>query len=246
MMTDKPIRILIFTPVWKRAEIFRICLKGIKRLQEYNPARFQIKPFFIVSESWAAHELMKLNLDFIFSQNDPLGNKKNTGLKYAVENYEFDYLLEIGSDDLITSEYLDLIEPLMNANTPQFNTSSVYFIDICTGKPAFWETSKVLGAGRCISRIAIEKALKQGPLWNPEGTRGMDTFSWRQLAQVGIINHIIETNEVYALDIKSQTNINPIENFSKSPLKLNEILDHFPEAGDIRKLIQSFNLSILQ
>jgi len=231
------INIITFTPVWQRPEIFKICLAGIKRLVNHDKKRFNIRPFFMVSESWAAAELIKLKYDFVYVTNDPLGAKKNAGIKYALENYQFDYIMEIGSDDLLTSGYLDLIEPLLLEGIQQLHPSSVYFADARNGEVAFWETNKVLGAGRCISRKAIETVTRRTTLWEPQGRRGMDTYSWRQLQNVGIGNHLINTRDVYALDIKSDVNINQMSAFLPSPLTLDEILIHFPEAELIRKSI---------
>lgn len=228
-------KILTFTPVWQRPDIFAICLKGIKRLMAYDPQRFQIQPFFMVSESWAATLLQKNKFDFIYVANNPLGAKKNEGLKYAIQNYKFDYLMELGSDDLLTSAYLELIEPYMKAQAPQFHPSSIYLIDVKNSATAYWETSKILGAGRCISCEALKKV--RVPLWNPEGQRGMDTYSWNMLLRHGIGNTIIKANEIYALDIKSEVNINQLGAFMKSPKTLDEILTPFAEAADIYKAI---------
>lgn len=235
---EKPVKILTFTPVFQRREVFEICLAGIKRLINYDKKRFEIQPFFIVSELWAAQLLTKLKYEFLFAANNPLGNKKNEGLKYALQNYQFDYLMEIGSDDIITNDYLEIILPYIEAKTPQFHLSDVYFVDVRNGKTAYWKTQKILGAGRCISRKALKTVTDRLPLWNPEGARGMDTWSFNTLMKCGIGNTIIHTPEHHALDIKSEININKLSNFATSHKTIDEILAPFYEKEMINKLIE--------
>jgi hypothetical protein len=240
--------ILTYTPVWQRPHIFEICLKGIHRLQNYKPERYHIQPFFVISESSMIKPLQAYGYPFIFWQNQPLGAKKNAGLKYAMQHFKFDYLMEIGSDDLLTNQYLDLIDEYMSAGVPQFCPSNVYFIDTQTGQPGFWETDKILGLGRSISHAALNKlkavsikGLKTPArdLWVPEKQRGMDTCSWRMLQSLKVKNTIVPVgDEVYSIDLKSSVNINQLDRFAASKLTTAQILEHFPnEAADILKII---------
>jgi hypothetical protein len=235
---EPPITILTFTPVWKRPAVFEICLKGIDRLVKYAPARFNIIPFFIVSESWAAKAVLARGYQFIMMPNSPLGAKKNIGMKYAFEEFQFDYLMEIGSDDILTNQYLDIIEPLCRTEVAEFCISTCHFIDTITGAVALWKTDKVLGLGRCISRPAIAKVLRTTTLWGNERERGMDTYSWRQLQAVGVENTLIENDTVLGVDIKSEVNINPISKFTPINTTPENMLKNIPEAPEIIKLIK--------
>lgn len=233
-----PIRILTFTPVWRRPEIFDICLQGIQRLCNYKPEKFEIIPFFVVSEAEAARQVLAAGFDFIFHQNHPLGEKKNAGLAAVMEKYEFDYLLEIGSDDLLINDFLDFMEPYFKKEIPQITPAEVWFIDIETATPGHWRTEKILGLGRCIHHNALQTTKKEGyQLWDPEKNRGMDTCSWLNLLRKGIKNYIVQPDKVYTLDIKSRVNINEITRFDPSPLTVLEILTHFPEGPQVYKLI---------
>ncbi len=243
-MTDQnnkqndPIRILTFTPVWRRPEVFEICLAGLKRLQHYDPKRFSIRPFFIVSESEAAIQVERYGFDFIYWQNQPLGAKKNAGLKYAMKNFEFDYLMEIGSDDIVNNEYLDYIEPQMRAGVMQFIPCAVYFIDVLTGKTACWVTDKVLGLGRCIHRNALELFAPDYELWTPEKERGMDTCSWMNLMWKKVFVKILPHTNHFTLDIKSEVNINHLDSFVPVVDTAEQLLSHYPEGDMIMKLIE--------
>lgn len=232
-------KILTFTPVWRRPEVFEICLAGIKRLQQYAPERFKILPFFIVSEPEAAAQCERFGFDFIFHKNQPLGAKKNAGLKHVMENYDFDYLMELGSDDLVTNDYLDYIEPYMAAGVGQFVPRDVYFIDIRTGQTAHWRTDKILGAGRCISRGALELFAPGYKLWIPTKERGMDTCSWLNLMSKAVFVKLLPTERVYTLDIKSDTNINSLAPFIPSSMLPEQLLGYFPEGHMVMELIEN-------
>lgn len=238
-MNQQQITIVTFTPVWRRPEIFSICLKGIKRLQQYNPNKYRIVPFFIVSEAEAAGQVINAGFDFIYHQNQPLGAKKNAGLHYILEKYDFDYIMEIGSDDLITNKYLDLIYPYMCENTPQITPQNCWFIDTLTAETAHWITDRVIGLGRCISREAILKLKPDGyNLWDANKQRGMDTYSLLNLQRRKISNTIIETNgKVYTLDIKSDVNINAITRFTSNQITPENLLSHFPEGPEISNIL---------
>lgn len=232
-------RILTFTPVWRRPEIFEICLAGLKRLQSYCPDRFQIRPFFIVSESQAAQQIERYGFDFIYWENQPLGAKKNAGLKYVMRNFEFDYLMEVGSDNLIADEFLNIIEPYCLKGESQITPESVWFIDVNTKETAYWKTDKVLGAGRCISRESLAKFAPDYNLWTPEKNRGMDTCSWLNLSSVGVGNLIIEMDDIYTIDLKSEVNINSIIPFIEVKVAMPRLFRHIPEQGMVSELIKN-------
>ncbi len=231
-------RILTFTPVWRRPEIFEICLTGLKRLQSYRPDKFQIRPFFIVSESQAAQQVERYGFDFIYWENKPLGAKKNAGLKYAMQNFEFDYLMELGSDDLIANKWLDIIEPYCLKSVPQITPDSVWFIDVNTKETTYWKTDKILGLGRCISRKALAEFAPNYNLWTPERNRGLDTCSWINLASVGIDNLLIEMDDIYTIDLKSEVNINSIIPYIEVKVAMNRLFRHLPEQGMVQQLIK--------
>lgn len=284
MAAEKQIKIVTFTPVYGRHNILAIMLKGLKRLINYKPQKYSIQPFFIVSNSADEAIIRKAGYPFLLYKNLPLGEKKNAGLNYALKNFQFDYLMEIGSDDLLTNSYLDFISPELEKGTPLFNLSTCYFYEVGTGEKAVWTTNVVMGAGRCISRKALEltQAVEfrfttsmAGPdvsyqpktryylpiktathyqncafgnttgeqsaqLWNNTANSGMDTASMNTLARFGIENQNLETDQVFALDLKSNTNIHAITEFKPTR---KDVLKPFPEKTAIKKLLTASPLA---
>src|SRR5688500_10590245 len=96
-------KLLIYTAVWQRPEITEICFMGIKRLQKIH--KFYISDFAVISEDSMLRLCNKYGVDWCMHENLRLGSKKNYGVKQALKK-DFDYMIEIDSDDLLKNEVL--------------------------------------------------------------------------------------------------------------------------------------------
>ena len=155
-----PIRILLYFAVWGRHAALRVCLEGVKRLMSYDPERFQIIPFAVCSTPEDAAVLSEYGITHCTFENTYLGAKKNFGLQRALELIDFDYMLEIGSDDLIANKLLDIYEPYMLQKALMLSVDTCYFIETATGRTAYWTTDLILGGARAIHVSLLEKMNK--------------------------------------------------------------------------------------
>lgn len=285
----KPINILLFFPVWHRRDILRICLEGVKRLIDYNSKQYKILPFAVVSDKADADLLSEYNIPYIEYSNDFLGRKKNAGLAEALKRFDFDYLLEIDSDDLLSNNLLDHYLPFMEKAVPAFGPNQCSGIDMSNGEVGFVKTKLIIGAGRMIHREVLEKMMHvpftfevsaAGPsfeafpgkieymtktsadhyqdlefgkitgksifnLWDNEKQRGMDTCSVHNLKKIGVDHQLIEVPADWIVDLKDETNINHIRQFSPSELRPEQVLKNFGSTE--RKLAkQLLNPSLIQ
>ena len=275
-----PIRILLYFAVHQRIEILKVCLQGIKRLQRYDKKRFEIIPFAVCSTQEESNVLLHFEIPHIIHPNQPLGEKKNAGLRAAL-TLEWDYLMELGSDDLLKNELLDLYYPKFVNGEMTWGLNACYFYEVGTHKVGIHENHYPIGAGRCFKRdvfklasarvkLKVKNAMggvarsyngggtyemtrqmaeafaKHGygeiveeknprlDFWTPTRLRALDGDSMNRLKYMGVEIECIETKEPYVLDIKSETNINPITTFPEIDYP---ILDHFKsEADAIRRL----------
>jgi hypothetical protein len=147
-------RLLVFLAVWKRPEITEICFVGINRL--IKNSRLPIEAFAVISEESMIPLCDRYNIRWTFYKNDPLGEKKNHGLNEAMK-LEWDYLLEIGSDDLVKDELIDLYEPYF-WKWDLFGTKDAIIINSADGMCRRLNSDTTYGLGRCISRKALECA----------------------------------------------------------------------------------------
>lgn len=225
-------KVIVFTPVWKRPEILKIWAKGVQRLQEYAPEYVDIQPLCIVSDQEDADLVSSFGFNMVWSENKPLGKKHNAGLEY-LRNKEFDYILQLGSDDLITSEYLNYSYSAMEKGLDLFGVTKLYFVEPKLEKACYFSLtthqSTLIGAGRFISHKAIKKLNYK--LW-PDGiNRGLDMTSQNNLALIGVAPEIINTSSICVLDVKSEVNIWSYDTFGDNypEVKYKEAIKEFPE-----------------
>lgn len=196
-------RILIFLAVWKRPEITELCFMGINRLKQHPD--FQIEALAVISEDSMIPLCEQYGIRWTMYKNEPLGEKKNHGLKQA-KYFDFDYFMEIGSDDLILNELLDDYKNYIGIHDV-FGITDAAYIDSETGLcRRLISRHSTYGAGRMIHRSALEKC--NWSLWNDKLNRGMDNNSVMSLQRKGIHYTKVKPMEFPGVvDVKSRENI---------------------------------------
>jgi len=205
-------KILILTPMWGRPEIVKLFLQGYQRVKKYYS---ELELVCIISpEDKFRNQILEMIIEYggdvCEYSNRWLGEKKNAGLDFADRWYEFDYLMDLGSDDLLNPEIFKLYKPYMEKNTPFFGLNNLYIHD--------WETKRTLylpdysnghtfGAGRMLHNDS-RKILP----WPDRENDNLDMLSRKILKRVGVHETVINSGRTpYVLDIKSATNIGHFE-----------------------------------
>lgn len=196
-----PIRILLYFAVWGRHDVLRVCLEGVKRLCAYSPDRFTIIPFAVCSNPEDAAVLDQYNIDHCSYPNDKLGEKKNYGLSQALSKYEFDYMLEIGSDDIISNDLLDLYEPHMRLGALLLSVNTCFFIEIATSRVARWSSDLIIGAGRAI-HVSILKSMLKVEFRFTQSIGGIN-FDYRAKQVIMLAANSADTYEACQLGVKT-------------------------------------------
>ena len=219
-------KLLIYTAVWKRPEITEICFMGIKRLQNYSLS-FHVKPFAVISEESMIPLCEKYGVEWCMCDNHPLGAKKNFGLS-QLRDKDFDFMIEIGSDDLILGELFDQYQKFF-VKYDFFGVSDAAYINAETLECARLQSDAVYGAGRAISKKALEQM--DYSLWGNRN-RGMDKASLTSLYESGIRYWQIPAIEYpCVIDIKSSVNIWPFRIYRQKGVEydINEIFSRISE-----------------
>jgi hypothetical protein len=201
---------LILVPIWQRPEITKIWA--------YSMGYFLTEGTSVLCVLSREDPMFNANLDIIhhsgfevcYFQNKPLGQKLNAGIEYALETYDFDYLMNLGSDDLIHPAILSLYDPYIRRKEPFFGLDKVYFFDyikqnLALTKPYLW------GAGRMIRKDLLEKIRYNGDfLYKSEFSRGLDCNSLENIKNMLNIDYLqVKTEDFpYLVDIKSEFSIN--------------------------------------
>ena len=151
MICTVSIKVLCLTALWKRPEITEICFRGINRLRE------SMDITALAVHSGGFEEMCrKYDVIAVEHPNLPLGEKWNFGLKEALQ-YDWDYLLTLGSDDLLSGEIMDVYPWGEEA----FGLNRCGVLNTLTGETAIFDNSYVIGAGRVIRRDVIERMGQQ-------------------------------------------------------------------------------------
>jgi hypothetical protein len=139
--------IKLLIALWKRPEITRIVFERVKKLP--------VEPICIYSEDESKELCREFGFESYFFENDPLGRKLNFGVERALES-QWDYMMQIGSDDLVKEELIESYKPFIERRSLVFGVGCIYFYDIRTGKTALHYGGQVFGCGRMIHRAVLD------------------------------------------------------------------------------------------
>jgi len=192
------LKTLILTAFWRRPEISILFWYGIERLRR----RFNIEICSVISDEENKDLARLCDSDYIIeTENKPLGRKMNTAMEGIIDK-DFDFMMQLGSDNLISNKGMETNLKYMN-DYQFFGHTNVIMIDSKTKDCKVKKYGNVFGAGRCIHKDLIKKAM---PLWIDDRDRGMDCNS-----EVSIENKCgkvaIPINDTEIIDVKSDENI---------------------------------------
>ncbi len=214
-------KLLIFLAVWRRPEITEICFMGIDRLRKSGLA--PIQALAVISEESMIALCEKYAIDYVMHPNEPLGKKKNFGIQQALTR-DFDYMVEIGSDDLLKTEFLTLY-PWGDKHV--FGLRDFVMVNTETGQcRRHSERVARYGVGRAISKHAL---MSVDFLWHERLNRGLDNNSTFKLATRGFLEKRFSAAEPVALDLKSAVNIWPYNHFQGNEYPLEKALEGLSE-----------------
>lgn len=172
---------------------------GITRLRKTG--LFPIDAFAVISEPEMIPLCEKYDIGYCVYKNEPLGEKKNFGISKALER-EWDYLVEIGSDDVLKNEYLELLPKYLGHDF--VGIDHFVFMNSEDGCCRRYQTKTSFGLGRMLSRKAV---IQTGNLWNDKLMRGLDNYSTFKLSAKGFLEKRMKSPVPVAIDIKSSVNI---------------------------------------
>lgn len=212
-------KILVLLPIWGRMNITELCLSNIKKLQKY----YSIDVLCVVSEQWAKLMAFKYGFKYVEVSNDDLGHKMNVGVERALK-IDFDYMMNLGSDDIITKELLDEYKEQMDNNSPMFGITKVCFFDSKTKELKEVNYGHLIGAGRMIRKDIIEKLAVTNDkvtMYDKGLKNGLDNNSRKRFMSVAMRELSLNGNMI--IDIKSDENIWKFSDLKGETKELNYI-----------------------
>lgn len=195
--------IMILLPIWEREKITELCLDNLHELKK----EYDIDVICVVSEQWAKIKAFERGFKYVEVENFPLGNKMNKGIEYALR-FEFDYLMNLGSDDLIDGRLFELYKPYIEEKRKVFGVNKVTFFDSKTKEVKRFDYKHMIGAGRMIRKDILQK---YSPIYTPEKNKCLDDNSASNM--YGVQFNEIDCEDDLIIDVKSEQNIWSFEYF---------------------------------
>jgi hypothetical protein len=217
------IKVCFVTGLWKRHHIFEMFAEQIKLLQREFSDQTDIHVAVSGSEGKASRDVVeKYGFHYTETPNQPLGVKMNHALEVA-QALQPDYCLMLGSDDLIGSKLMARYIEHMKTGVDFVYLTDCYFFDTVSKRGLYWggyvkpnNRGDAAGVGKLISKSLLDKIK-----WNcfpPGFDRILDTGFDKQLKNVSHSRASINLKHegLFALDIKSQTNMTPFAQWPNS------------------------------
>ncbi|MDD3194396.1 MAG: glycosyltransferase family A protein [Paludibacter sp.] len=220
------IKIAIVIPCWKRSIVLEYVMNQFDLLYQKTPNYVDVMVIYVFSKNDPELPQMLFNYlksnhqrDYIYSANEFLGQKLNDGIWLAL-NYNFDYVMNCGSDDLIHPKLFDLYKKHLLNKELLFGINKLYFYKDDQDPLFFSGYNKpyVVGAGRMIHKSILMHVFSEyGGLYSKDINRGMDTMSSNRMHEIGYVEKTVNPGKFpYVIDIKSNININSFQKINRS------------------------------
>lgn len=213
--------IVVFVAIWGRPKVVEIFAKGIERLQEELYGEYAFHVVAAVSNKADQDTCRDLGFETIGASNEALGLKMNYLCQEAL-NIPADYYLQMGSDNLISKEWIRMACKQIDNGADMVAGRSLYFIDPYSWRACnytYWTpTLNHMGAGRMFRPEALE-AMKDADgfmdLWPDDASKGLDGKSEARMIDKDLTVETIKLKKgkAHVIDIKTETNIWPFDRF---------------------------------
>jgi len=210
------------TGMWKRPEVFRMFAKGIREIQT-TFTDIEIHCIVAGSEGKASRDLAEeYGLHYIETPNQPLASKMNKPLIKA-KDLNSDYVLCLGSDDVIHPNLFAKYLQLINDGYDYIGVTDWYFYDTTTKKSLYWggytepfRKGYTCGAGRVLSSWLLDKW--DWRIWEDHQSNGLDQSMQDKLNKTPHRSYTfsLKREGLFGLDIKSSCNMTPFYKWNNS------------------------------
>lgn len=210
--------LVVRVTVYKRHDPLRICLLGLQRIHDaFEAIEIEMHTVFVVSndEDEEVVNTYRRRSDVIRHENKPIGAKHNYSANWILQHLDFDYFMEMGSDDVMSTPGVFITAGLMKMGLPFFGYTTLYVTEAHTRRTKLFKGSTVFGAGRCIRYDVYRHTLETlGKIWDDDKNRGLDGSSMNNIQKTCKINiRTFHLPSPIIADIKTDENINTFESF---------------------------------
>jgi hypothetical protein len=228
-------KIIVLTAVWQRHELFEIFKQGFERIKK--DSEHELKLVTIGSENIRFSDL------HIEAPNQPLSNKWQSGINY-IKDLEWDYVLILGSDDLICSNLLKTYTPAMEKGFDLIGLIDCYFLDSRNNSFNFWKgytnhrRGESIGMARMLSRDLLMKIDWQ--VWSKGLKNGLDFSMMQNISKIQYSEKVFNCKKenIAAIDIKTEINVSNINHYNNLFIESFDKFDKFVSEDEFYSTIK--------
>jgi len=203
-------KVVVLTAIWKRHELFKVFLDGFNRINRNTEHELVLVTIGSEGINFSDNHLEHPNL--------PISNKWQSGLKYA-KSFNPDYVLMLGSDDLICSNLLDVYTEEMEKGIDLIGLKDCYFLDSRNLEFSHWlgyrnhRIGESIGMARMLSKNLLDRI--DWNVWRKPINKGLDSEMMRVLKSVRFNETMFNCKKenILALDVKTDINISNINTY---------------------------------
>ena len=145
--------------MWNRPLVSELFAMSIQRVINDNKKDFDIILMATVTGAESKDVCRRYDIPFVEGPNNPVSRKWNRGLEEALKQ-QWDYLLIMGDDDIMSSDLLTHYKPYMEGGYNYFGVDTLYFYSPVQHRAVHYTysypTPQLIGCGCMISREAVE------------------------------------------------------------------------------------------
>lgn len=204
-------KIQVVIPLWKRPEVTKFCFDEL--LKMIAASKHEIRVLCVISESEYIKVCDSYGFNWIYADNNPLGDKINKGIRRALEFKGWDYLMMMNSDDVIKVKLIDdYYQLFFEKHEKFFGINTVTYVNFYTGEAREINYGySILGIGKCVRRDVVEQM--KGNLYPADLNKCLDDNMLDRMIQVKAFPKTVAYTGQLAMDFKSETNIWKWEHF---------------------------------
>lgn len=213
--------ITIVIPCWGRYDIFNLVAKQLTKVRSIV-TKYKINVVACISVEdlervWLSSICRENDINVFMFSNNQLGAKHNQLIKKAFELYpQTDYIMNLGSDDLIHESLFELYNGYINNNIEYFGIDTCYFYNYFTKETIRLRYNlkpNVIGAGRMLHRSIFNKVQN---IYTDTCNSALDSNSSNHIINAGFKRQRINVDDFpYIVDIKASTNINSFQSLMR-------------------------------
>ena len=121
--------LLAFIPTYNRRQTTAVTFPALRAAIARAPEPIRVTVLVVVSNREDQHLAEQNGFHTVWAPNQPLGRKFNAGLKHALENYQWDYLFQMNSDNLLHQEFWQHFAVFFEKRTPFFGCNHISFFN---------------------------------------------------------------------------------------------------------------------